>query len=124
MNSLAQFLTGEESATWESKFDDYFADAGVFGSQIRRIRPERLEKDVVKSIAHRVNQDSEGTTGDIQNFILDADNVAINGPFYPHFKLLFKATQMSLSIKRRDAYSVKQSVNDGKIAEIATDIET
>jgi hypothetical protein len=55
MDSLAKIFSGEESATYASKYDDYFSDFQQYGSTVRRVRPERLEKDLVKEIAHRVN---------------------------------------------------------------------
>lgn len=55
MDSLAQLFSGEPGATYASKYDDYFFDAQQFGSTVRRVRPEVLEKDLVKEIAHRVN---------------------------------------------------------------------
>ena len=55
MDSLAKLFSGDPDATYASKYDDYFFDAQQFGSTVRRVKPEVLEKDLVKEIAHRVN---------------------------------------------------------------------
>ena len=55
MDSLAKFFTGDVDATYESAFDEYFANAELYGAIVRRVKPEKLEKDVVRGIAHRVN---------------------------------------------------------------------
>ena len=48
----------------------------------------------------------------------------MNVDFYVHFKILFKLTQMSLTIKKKDHLARKQAQNDKSIAEIETEIET
>ena len=55
MDSLAKFFTGDADATYESAFDEYFATAELYGAIVRRVKPEKLEKDVVRGIAHKVN---------------------------------------------------------------------
>jgi len=55
MDSLAKFFTGEADATYESAYEEYFATAELYGAIVRRVKPEKLEKDVVRDIAHRVN---------------------------------------------------------------------
>ena len=55
MDSLAKLFSADENASYESKFDDYFADHLIFGSNIRRARPELLDRECVKGIAYKVN---------------------------------------------------------------------
>ena len=55
MDSLAKLFSGSDKATFENKFDDYFCDAQQFGSTVRKAKPEKLEKDLVREIAYRVN---------------------------------------------------------------------
>ena len=55
MDSLAQFFTGKADSNYKSAFDEYFSTAEAYGGIVRRAKPEKLEKDHVRGIAHRVN---------------------------------------------------------------------
>ena len=124
MDSLAQFFTGDANASYKSAFEEYFATAELYGAIVRRVRPEKLEKDVVRGIAQRVNQDAEGQIGDVQNFITDQDNTLTNIDFFVHFKILYKVTQMALTTQRRDAYQAKMKGNTGELNSIEAQIAT
>ena len=104
MDSLAQMFTGDAGASYKSAFDEYFFNADAYGGIVRRARPEKLAKDHVRGIAHRVNYDSEGQIGDVQNYITDGENALTNADFFVHFKILYKLCQMALTTQRRDAY--------------------
>ena len=54
MDSLATFFAGEPT-TYAATKAEYFADENVYGQQIRKCKPEKLDKALVKGIAHRVN---------------------------------------------------------------------
>ena len=56
MDSIVKFFTGDETATYEKTKETYFETAQIFGQNIRKVKPEKLEREVVKSIAQRVNK--------------------------------------------------------------------
>jgi len=74
----------------------------LFGAAVRKVKPEKLDKDTCKKIAYRVNQDAEKEAGDVQQYMTDKLRAAENLPFYPHYKLLFKLTQMAISIRKKN----------------------
>ena len=99
LDSLATYFAGEPT-TYADHKEDFFADEQVYGQQVRKCKPEKVEKNLVKTIAHRVNCDAEGVEGDVQKFMTEKLNAAENLPFYVHYKLLFKLTQMAISRRK------------------------
>ena len=123
-DSLAQIFTGNADSNYRAAFDEYFATAEAYGGIVRRAKPEKLGKDALRSIAHRVNQDADGNMGDVQNFIVEGENALTNIDFFVHFKILYKLTQMGLTAQRRDAYAEKMSGNDSRLHEIEEKVAT
>jgi len=99
MDSLATFFAGEATTYADTK-DIYFADAAIFGQQIRKVKPEKLDKQLCQQMAYRVNCDAEKEAGDVQKAMTDKMEAEKNLCFYVHYKLLFKLTQMSVSIRK------------------------
>ena len=91
MDSLAKFFTANPDSTFKDT-PEYFSDHLAFGAMIRKVKPEKLDRETCKKIAHRVNQDEDQKVGDIQNYMVEVERAETNLPFYPHYKLLFKIT--------------------------------
>lgn len=56
-DSLAKFFSGNADAVYEQAEvkEEFFKDSAVFGSHVRKCKPEKLDKECVKSIAYRIN---------------------------------------------------------------------
>lgn len=100
MDSLAQFFTADPSSTYAATKDVFFVDASVYGQQIRKTKPEKLDKEAVKRIAQLVNQDENKEPGSIQKEMIDPLKAGENLPFFVHYKLLFKLCQMAISLRK------------------------
>ena len=126
LNSLAKIFTANEGASWDDAavHEECFKDAGVFGSWIRKVKPEKLDKECIKGIAYRINQDGDGKPGDIQEYMCSVENSPNNIDFFPFYKLLFKLCQMSIITRKRNNFQKKQAVNQISIDQIQTDVET
>ena len=113
MDSLATFFAGEQT-TYAATKAEYFADPNVFGQQIRKVKPEKLDKELVKAMAHRVNQDSEAQPGDVQKHMTSKESCADNLIFFVHYKLLFKLTQMGISIRKMNGLTKGLKVTEDR----------
>ena len=123
MDSLAKFFTYDKNRTFADS-QEFFEDHGAYGSAIRKLKPEKLDKETVKEIAFRVNQDENGKVGDVQNFMVDVNRAEQNLAFYPHFKLLFKITQMSVTVKKREGLQRKIAGSADSTKNLDIEIET
>ena len=123
-DSLAQIFTGNADSNYKAAYEDFFSTAEAYGGIVRRAKPEKLGKDQLRAIAHRVNQDADGNIGDVQNFITEGENALTNVEFFVHFKILYKLTQMGLTTQRRDAYAEKMGGNDSRLNEIKEKVAT
>ena len=123
MDSLATFFAGEQT-TYAATKAEYFADPNVFGQQIRKVKPEKLDKELVKSMAHRVNQDSEGQAGDVQKHMTSKESCADNLIFFVHYKLLFKLTQMGISIRKMNGLTKGLKVTEDRNKQLAVKATT
>jgi len=56
--------------------------------------------------------------------MLEVDRAEENLPFYPHYKLLFKITQMAITIKKRDGLKRKLDGSAEGLKQLTIDIET
>ena len=54
MDSLAKFFTANPDATFKDT-QEFFADHLAFGAIVRKVKPEKLDREACKKIAHRVN---------------------------------------------------------------------
>ena len=123
-DSLAQIFTGNADSNYKAAYEEFFSTAEAYGAIVRRAKPEKLGKDQLRAIAHRVNQDADGNIGDVQNFITEGENALNNVDFFVHFKILYKLTQMGLTTQRRDAYAEKMGGNDSRLNEIEEKVAT
>ena len=123
-DSLAQIFTGNADSNYKAAYEEFFSTAEAYGGIVRRAKPEKLGKDHLRAIAHRVNQDADGNIGDVQNFITEGENALNNVDFFVHFKILYKLTQMGLTTQRRDAYAEKMGGNDSRLNEIEEKVAT
>ena len=48
IDSIVKFFTGDETATYEKHKETYFETAQLFGQAIRKVKPEKLERDTVR----------------------------------------------------------------------------
>ena len=58
MDSLAQFFTADPNATFKGN-QEFFTDHLAFGAAVRKVKPEKLDRDACKTIAHKVNQNED-----------------------------------------------------------------
>jgi len=54
MDSLAKFFTADPNSTFKDA-PEFFTDHLAFGAIVRKVKPEKLDRETCKKIAHRVN---------------------------------------------------------------------
>lgn len=123
MDSITQIVTNKMNATFKDEGHKFFTEEN-YASEIRKCKPELLDKDDLKRIALRINVDAEGQPGDVQKNMTQVDDPAKYVALFPHFKVLFKLVQMGLSKKRMANLQRKLDANDKEVAAVDRAIET
>ena len=100
LDSMMQLLRGKTSATYASEGQTIFADEKTYGENVRKCKPEILDKGDLQSMAERININSSGKAGDIAESITDHNQPQKYLHFFCHFKVLFKLVQIGLSVKK------------------------
>ena len=54
-DSLAQIFTGDADSNYRAAYEEFFSTSEAYGGIVRRAKPEKLGKDQLRAIAHRVN---------------------------------------------------------------------
>lgn len=123
LDSIVQFLTGKEAASFSQNGSEFFTDEATLGAALRKIKPENLDKDHLKRIAHKIKIDSDGQPGEVYNHLQKTENAARYLLFYSHFKILFKMVQIGLSVKRVKNIQRKLDKDNATATELANQLK-
>lgn len=95
-----------------------------YATEVRKAKPELLDKDDLKRIAMAINLDEEGQPGRVQQKILSVDDPTKYIAFFCHFKVLFKLVQIGLSKKRQANLQRKLDANTKQLSDNDKQIDT
>lgn len=122
LDGLMKFINKNIKATFADDGKDVF-DTKNFGEAIRRCKPEALDKDDLKKMAHEINQDAEGAQGTIAKAIVQTEDPSKYLDFFCHFKVLFKFVQIGLSCKRQVQLQKKLDQVELEIQELKSKVK-
>ena len=122
LDNLMKIVTKEKGASFDKNGAEIFTVAN-YGESIRRCKPESLDKDDLKDIAQKINQDAEGSQGVYAKNITQTNEPTKYLDFFCHFKVLFKLVQIGLSVKRLDNLEKKKDKISKDVQELKSKIQ-
>ena len=103
LDNMMKFLAKDTGASFNANGEEFFRDEKVYGESVRKVKPEVLDKNELRKIAHNINLDEDGSQGRIQVQLLNIDDPTKYLNYFCHFKVLFKLVQIGLSNQRVNA---------------------
>lgn len=123
LDKICSIVDNNKEGTYAVQGLDIINNEAGFSSRVKKCDPSKLDKAYLSELAGMVTMNSDGARGKILESLMSNSGVQENVVYFPFFKVLFKLTQIGLTMRNRNALQRGIEGTEKTIAEAKISME-